>query len=79
MKHDIYADMKALIFKRYGGPGQITFADIPRPEPEPDEILVLVHAVGLNPIDNAIPKGTFKPKSRVVSLIGPPDAAFGRA
>ena len=53
--------MKALVFKRYGKPDQITFADIPRPTPKPDEILVQVHAAGLNPVDNAIPKGTFKP------------------
>ena len=53
--------MKALVFKRYGGPEQITFTDIPRPVLKPDEILVQVHAAGLNPIDNAIPKGTFKP------------------
>jgi len=53
--------MKALVFKRYGGPDHIAFADIPRPVPKPDEILVQVHAAGLNPIDNAIPKGTFKP------------------
>ena len=53
--------MKALVFKRYGGPEQITFTDIPRPVIKPDEILVRIHAVGLNPIDNAIPKGTFKP------------------
>jgi NADPH:quinone reductase-like Zn-dependent oxidoreductase len=37
------------------------FADTPRPVPKPDEILVQVHAAGLNPIDYAIPKGTFKP------------------
>src|SRR5713226_2156710 len=53
--------MKALVFKRYGGPDQVAFADIPRPVPKPDEILVLVNAAGLNPIDNMIPKGTFKP------------------
>jgi NADPH:quinone reductase-like Zn-dependent oxidoreductase len=53
--------MKALVFKRYGGPDQVTFVDIPRPAPKPDEILVQVHAAGLNPIDNMIPKGTFKP------------------
>ena len=53
--------MKALVFKRYGGPDQVEFADIPRPVPKPDEILVQVHAAGLNPIDNMIPKGTFKP------------------
>src|SRR3954453_6165976 len=53
--------MRALVFKRYGGSDQIAFADIPRPVPKPDEILVEVHTAGLNPIDAMIPKGTFKP------------------
>ncbi|MDH2343353.1 NADP-dependent oxidoreductase [Bradyrhizobium sp. SSUT77] len=53
--------MRALIFKRYGKPDQVALADIPRPTPAPNEILVQVHAAGLNPIDNMIPKGTFKP------------------
>ena len=53
--------MKALIFKRYGKRDNVTFADTPRPVPKADEILVQVHAAGLNPIDTMIPKGTFKP------------------
>ena len=53
--------MKALIFNRYGKRDNIAFADIPRPVPKPDEMLVQIHAVGLNPIDTMIPKGTFKP------------------
>lgn len=53
--------MKALILKRYGGADQVAFADVPRPEIKPDEMLVKVHAVGLNPIDYMIPKGDFKP------------------
>ncbi|ACB35901.1 Alcohol dehydrogenase zinc-binding domain protein [Leptothrix cholodnii SP-6] len=53
--------MKALTFQRYGKSPDIGFADIPRPTLKPDELLVQVHAVGLNPIDNIIPKGTFKP------------------
>lgn len=52
--------MKALVFKHYGKPDQVTFTDISQPVPKPNEILVQVHAVGLNPIDNMIPKGTFK-------------------
>ena len=56
--------MKALILKRYGGPNQINFADIPRPVPKADEIRIQVHAAGLNPIDNMIPKGMFKPIMR---------------
>lgn len=53
--------MKALVFKRYGKADSLTFADLPRPVPGPNEILVEVHAAGLNPIDTMIPKGTFKP------------------
>lgn len=53
--------MKALVLKRYGGPDHLVFADVPRPVPKADEILVQVQAAGLNPIDNMIPKGSFKP------------------
>jgi NADPH:quinone reductase-like Zn-dependent oxidoreductase len=53
--------MKALILKRYGGLNQVALADVLRPTIKPDEILVQVHAAGLNPIDYMIPKGAFKP------------------
>ncbi|MGY6157661.1 NADP-dependent oxidoreductase [Paraburkholderia strydomiana] len=53
--------MKALTFKRYGKTPEIGFAEVPRPTLKPDELLVQVHAAGLNPIDNMIPSGTFKP------------------
>jgi len=56
--------MKALVLKRYGGLDQGVFADIPKLALKPDEILVRVHAAGLNPIDYMIPKGTFKPMLR---------------
>jgi NADPH:quinone reductase-like Zn-dependent oxidoreductase len=54
-------NMKALVLKRYGKADQFEFADVPRPTIKPDEILVRIHAAGLNPIDNVIPKGDFKP------------------
>jgi NADPH:quinone reductase-like Zn-dependent oxidoreductase len=53
--------MKALVFNRYGKADSTAFAELPRPVPGPGEILVEVHAAGLNPIDTMIPKGTFKP------------------
>lgn len=53
--------MKALTFKRYGKSPDIGFAEVPRPTLRDDEMLVEVHAVGLNPIDNMIPTGIFKP------------------
>nr|WP_294839216.1 NADP-dependent oxidoreductase [uncultured Methylotenera sp.] len=52
--------MKALILKRYGKSDQLDFANIPRPTIKPDEMLVQVHAAGINPIDYMIPKRMFK-------------------
>lgn len=52
--------MQALTFKRYGKSPEIGFAEVSRPTPKPDELLVEVHAAGVNPIDNMIPTGLFK-------------------
>ncbi|MDE2155728.1 MAG: NADP-dependent oxidoreductase [Xanthomonadaceae bacterium] len=52
--------MKALTFKRYGKSPEIGFNEVSRPTLKPDEMLVEVHAVGLNPIDNMITTGMFK-------------------
>ena len=64
--------MKALVLKRYGKRDNVTFADAPRPVPKPYEILVQVHAAGLNPIDTMVPKGTFKPilKFQLPAILG---------
>ena len=53
--------MKALTFKRYGKAPGIGFDEVPHPTLRDDEMLVEVHAVGLNPIDNMITTGMFKP------------------
>jgi len=53
--------MKAFTFKRYGKSPELGFDDIDYPTPAADELLVKVYAVGLNPIDNVIPGGLFKP------------------
>lgn len=52
--------MKALTFQRYGKSPGIGFAEVPRPMLKPNELLVQVHAAGVNPIDNMIPTGLFK-------------------
>lgn len=53
--------MKAFTFKRYGKSPELGFDDVDFPSPGANEILVKVHAVGLNPIDNMLPTGMFKP------------------
>lgn len=53
--------MKALTFQRYGKSPGLGITERPRPVPKPDELLVEVHAAGLNPIDNMLMTGAFKP------------------
>ncbi len=53
--------MKALTFKRYGKTPEIGLTEVAKPRLAEHELLVEVHAAGLNPIDTMIPKGTFKP------------------
>ncbi|NIJ87796.1 NADPH:quinone reductase-like Zn-dependent oxidoreductase [Xanthomonas campestris] len=53
--------MKALTFQRYGKSPGVGFSELPRPTPKPNELLVEVHAASVNPVDNMIMAGTFKP------------------
>lgn len=64
--------MKALVLKSYGGADGLVMTDVSRPAIKPDEILVRVHAAGLNPVDNMIAKGAFKPliKLRLPAVVG---------
>lgn len=52
--------MKALTFKRYGKSPDVGFSELPHPKLKPNELLVKVHAAGINPVDNMIPTGMFK-------------------
>ncbi|WMW81839.1 NADP-dependent oxidoreductase [Undibacterium cyanobacteriorum] len=53
--------MKALVLKGYGAKQTLEFTELACPAIKSNEVLVQVHAAGLNPIDNMIPKGMFKP------------------
>lgn len=43
--------MRAVVQDRFGGPDVLRLADVPRPAPLPTEVLVRVHAAGINPVD----------------------------
>ncbi|WP_201778837.1 NADP-dependent oxidoreductase [Streptomyces sp. 150FB] len=45
------ATMRAVRAHSYGGPEVLTHEEVPRPEPEPGEVLIRVHAAGVNPPD----------------------------
>lgn len=46
--------MKAVRIHDYGPPGVLCHEDAPTPEPGPREVLVRVHAAGMNPADRQI-------------------------
>lgn len=49
--------MKAVRYHDYGGPEVMKYEDAPKPMPKPDEILVRVFAMGVNPVDWKIREG----------------------
>ncbi|WBO21328.1 NADP-dependent oxidoreductase [Sphingomonas abietis] len=53
--------MQAHILDRYGKGQTLRLGDWPDPVPAADEVLVEVHAAGLNPLDGKIRDGAFKP------------------
>jgi NADPH:quinone reductase-like Zn-dependent oxidoreductase len=52
--------MHAVRFHEYGNADQLVYEEAPRPEPKPDEVLVHVHAAGVNPADNFMRAGFYK-------------------
>ena len=61
--------MKAIRIHKYGGPDVLTYEDAPRPEPKEDELLVCVHAAGVNPADWQIRSGKRSMLQEPFSLI----------
>ncbi|MFE5113980.1 NADP-dependent oxidoreductase [Streptomyces sp. NPDC056663] len=43
--------MRAVTIREFGGPEVLTVEQVARPEPLPTEVLVRVHAAGINPVD----------------------------
>lgn len=53
--------MKAFILDKYKKSGALRFGDRPEPELGDEDVLVDIHAAGLNPLDSKIRDGAFKP------------------
>lgn len=73
--------IKAVRIHSFGGPEALSFDDMLPPEPGPNEVLVRVHAAGVNPVDWKVREGQLGPLplprtlgcdlSGVVEALGP--------
>src|SRR5437899_986887 len=52
--------MKAFVVDRYGGPDVVRAGEMPDPEVRDNDVLVEIHAAGVNQLDSKIRAGEFK-------------------
>ena len=52
--------MKAFIIDRYGAADRVRLGDVPEPKLREDDVLVQIHAAGVNPVDSKVRNGEFK-------------------
>lgn len=53
--------MKAVVLDHYGTPDVLYLAEVPEPVPEANDVLVRIHASGVNPIDIGVRQGRVLP------------------
>jgi NADPH2:quinone reductase len=51
--------MNAIRVHEFGGPDVLGLQEVPTPQPGPGEVLVRIHAVGVNPVETYIRSGTY--------------------
>lgn len=79
--------MKAIVLTAFGGPESFELRDLPKPVPQPGQVLVRVHATSINPLDYQVRRGDYPDLvplpaitghdvSGVVEAVGPGVTAF---
>ena len=51
--------MKAIRVRQFGGPEVLKLEDVPDPQPGAGQVVVRVHAAGVNPVEAYIRTGTY--------------------
>ena len=51
--------MKAIRVHEFGGPEVLNLEEVPTPKPSSSEVLVRIHAAGVNPYDTYMRAGTY--------------------
>jgi len=52
--------MKAIVISEFGEPSVLKIQEVPKPEPKEDEVLIRVHAFGINPVETYLRAGTYR-------------------
>ncbi len=73
------AVMQAIIVRRFGGPEVLELADLDDPSPGSAEILVRLHAVGVNPVETYVRSGTYAIKPALPYIPGQDAAGIVQA
>src|SRR5437762_10243412 len=51
--------MRAIRVREFGSPEVLRLKEVATPQPGPDQVLVLMHAIGVNPVETYIRAGTY--------------------
>jgi NADPH:quinone reductase len=62
--------MRAIVVKEFGAPDVMKLEDVPDPTPGPGQVLIRVHAVGVNPVEAYIRAGTYARKPNLPYIPG---------
>lgn len=71
--------MKAILVHEFGGPEVLRLEEVPTPTPGPGQVLVKVHAAGVNPYDTYMRSGTYAIKPQLPYTPGSDAAGVAEA
>lgn len=71
--------MKAIRVSQFGDPSALGLEEVPDPQPGPEQVLVRIHAAGVNPVDTYIRSGTYARKPQLPYTPGSDGAGVVKA
>jgi NADPH:quinone reductase-like Zn-dependent oxidoreductase len=70
--------MRAVRYHEFGGPEKLQIEQIPRPEPDGENVLIQITLAGVSPLDDKVRGGVLPPTMRKPLPLVPGASAVGR-